>query len=134
MYVSACGCGTVAFRVGHIMLDKTVNSISPTGKLKKRLLRFSFFRPEALVEDTIEGLLRGMMSGHAAEVDNGITRKVRNFLLESDTSREELDPAALNIQRGRDHGEPTCNKLPRSVDLPQFRSFNQVTRNPSLVN
>ena len=125
---------TVAFRVGHTMLNKTVNSISPTGKLKKRLLRFSFFRPEAFVEDTIEGLLRGMMSGHAAEVDNGITGEVRNFLLESETSREELDLAALNIQRGRDHGVPTCNKLRRSVGLRPFRSFNQVTRNPSLVN
>ena len=40
----------------------------------------------------------------ATEVDKGISEEVRNFLLESETSREELDLAALNIQRGRDHG------------------------------
>ena len=74
------------------------------------------------------------MSRRAAEVEKGITEEVRNFLLESETSREELDLAALNMQLGRDHGVPTCNKLRRSFGQPPLRSFNQVTRNPSLVS
>ena len=125
---------TVAFRVGHTMLNSSVNSINPTGQVKKRLLRDSFFQPDAFVEDTIEGLLRGMMSGHAAEVDNGITGEVRNFLLDSETSTEQLDLPALNIQRGRDHRVPACNKLRESLGLQPFTSFDQVTRNPTVAN
>ncbi len=124
---------TVAFRVGHTMLNRTVNSISATGVVRNRMLRDAFFRPDAFVEDTIEGLLRGMMNGHAAEVDSGVTGEVRNFLIDSETSTEQLDLAALNIQRGRDHGVPTCNKLRQNVGLRPFRSFNQVTRDPTVA-
>ncbi len=123
------GFSTVAFRVGHTMLNRTVNSINAKGEVRSRMLHDAFFRSDAFEEDTIEGLLRGMMNGHAAEVDNGITGEVRNLLVDSRESSEQLDLAALNIQRGRDHGVPTCNKLRRTVGLRPFRSFNQVTRN-----
>ncbi len=124
---------TVAFRVGHTMLNRTVNSINAQGEVRNRMLRDAFFQPDAFEEDKIEGLLRGMMHGHAAEVDNGITGEVRNFLMDSETSTEQLDLAALNIQRGRDHGVPTCNDLRRTVRLRPYRSFRQVTRNPTVA-
>ena len=63
-------------------------------------------------------------SGRASEIYKHITEEVRNFLFEPDTRREELDLAAFNIRRGRDHGVPASNKLRRSVRLPPFRSFN----------
>eukprot|EP00171_Calliarthron_tuberculosum_P014547 IDg14547t1 len=101
---------TVAFRVGHTLLNSTVTSISASGAVNNRRLRDSFFNPDAFRSDTIEGLLRGMMSGFASEVDAGITGEVRNFLV-NETSRMQLDLAALNIQRGRDHGVPRYNAL-----------------------
>ncbi len=118
---------TAAFRVGHTLLNSTVNSISPAGVTSKRLLRDSFFNPEAFLEDTLEGLFRGMMGGFAAEVDNGITGEVRNFLIDEPESEEQLDLPALNIQRGRDHGLPTCNRVREQFNLPAFTDFDQVT-------
>ena len=124
---------TAAFRVGHTLLNSTVNSISPEGVTRKRMLRDSFFKPQAFLDDTIEGLFRGMMRGFASEVDNGITGEVRNFLIDEPNSEEQLDLPALNIQRGRDHGLPTCNRVREQFGLPPFRRFGQVTRNQNVV-
>lgn len=123
---------TAAFRVGHTLLNSTVNSIDAKGRLRKRLLRDSFFNPKAFIEDTIEGLFRGMMRGFAAEVDNGITGEVRNFLIDAPQSEEQLDLPALNIQRGRDHRLPVCNVVRKSVGLAPFTSFNQISKDPNV--
>ncbi len=120
---------TAAFRVGHTLLNSTVNSIDAKGVLSKRMLRDSFFNPKAFVEDTIEGLFRGMMRGFAAEVDCGITGEVRNFLIDAPESDEQLDLPALNVQRGRDHRLPVCNVVRKSVGLAPFTSFNQISKN-----
>ncbi len=124
---------TAAFRVGHTLLNSTVNSIDARGRLRKRMLRDSFFNPKAFVEDTIEGLFRGMMRGFASEVDCGITGEVRNFLIDAPKSEEQLDLPALNVQRGRDHRLPVCNIVRRSVRLPPFTSFNQISKDPNVV-
>lgn len=124
---------TAAFRVGHTLLNSTVNSISPTGELRKRLLRDSFFKPQAFLDDTLEGLFRGMMRGFASEVDNGITGEVRNFLIDEPKSPEQLDLPALNIQRGRDHGLPVCNRVREQFGLPAFTSFGQITSDRNVV-
>lgn len=117
---------TVAFRVGHTMLNRTITSKKINKAAKKLLLRDVFFKPKVFIEETIDGLLRGMMSGHASEIDNGIVSEVRNFLMDSPNRKEQLDLASLNIQRGRDHGVPSCNDVRRSVGLPPFRTFHDV--------
>lgn len=122
---------TVAFRVGHTLLNSTVTSISESGVVNNRMLRDSFFNPAAFRKDTIDGLMRGMMSGFASEVDAGITGEVRNFLVGSD-SPMQLDLAALNIQRGRDHGVPSYNALRTFYGLPRVRRFNQITSDINL--
>lgn len=117
---------TVAFRVGHTMLNHTVNSIDANGKLEKRMLRETFFNSDAFVELGIDNLLRGMMGGHAAEVDNGITQEVRNFLISEENAEQQLDLAAFNIRRGRDHGVPPCNALRKYFKLEPFHSFEEI--------
>ena len=123
---------SVAFRVGHTMLNRTVTSMKSGTQTKQHLLRDVFFKPEVFVDATIDGLFRGMMNGHAAEIDNGIVSEVRNFLMDS-PDRRELDLAALNIQRGRDHGVPSCNDVRRSVGLPQFRTFHDAVQEQTLA-
>ncbi len=125
------GFSTAAFRVGHTLLNSTVNSIDAKGVLRKRLLRDSFFNPKAFIEDTIEGLFRGMMRGFASEVDCGITGEVRNFLIDETGGEEQLDLPALNIQRGRDHRLPVCNVMRKCFGLAPFTSFNQISTNPN---
>jgi len=93
----------------------------------------TFFKPEVFLEDTIEGLFRGMMGGFASEVDNGITGEVRNFLVDEPKSEEQLDLPALNIQRGRDHGLPVCNQVRRRFGLAPFPSFEQMSSSSEVV-
>ena len=125
---------TAAFRVGHTLLNTTVTSIAADGTVRNRALRESFFSPKAFFEDTLDGLFRGMMSGFAAEVDNGITGEVRNFLIDEPKSDERLDLPALNIQRGRDHRLPVCNAVRRQFGLAPFTSFSQMSSNPDVVD
>ncbi len=125
---------TAAFRVGHTLLNTTVTSIATDGTVRNRALRESFFSPKAFFEDTVDGLFRGMMSGFAAEVDNGITGEVRNFLIDEPKSEERLDLPALNIQRGRDHRLPVCNVVRQQFGLAPFTSFSQISSDPDVVD
>ncbi len=124
---------TAAFRVGHTLLNTTVTSVSPDGVTSNRLLRDSFFNVTAFEEDTLEGLFRGMMTGFASEVDNGITGEVRNFLIDEPESMEQLDLPALNVQRGLDHGLPRCNEVREQFGLAPFTSFSQISSNEEVV-
>ena len=124
---------TAAFRVGHTLLNTTVASITPEGVTNNRLLRDSFFSPEAFEQDTLDGLFRGMLTGFASEVDNGITGEVRNFLIDEPESTEQLDLPALNVQRGRDHGLPTCNAVRQTFGLAPFTSISQISSDSEVV-
>lgn len=125
---------TVGFRVGHTLVNSHVTSITKTGRTKQRLLRDSFFNPKAFLADGMDNLLRGMLKTPAGEVDNEVTDEIRNFLISSDATRTiQLDLAALNIQRGRDHSIPPYNSLRASFGLPPVFSFSGVTRDTSVA-
>ena len=70
-----------------------------------------FFNPEQLHEPgMIDDLIRGMSTTSMETLDQFITDEVTNHLFEDkSTPYSGLDLAALNIQRGRDHGLPGYN-------------------------
>ncbi len=120
---------TVAFRVGHTLLNSTVASIHTRGVSHYHKLRDTFFNTSMFVHEGVDSFLRGMLRGHASEVDYGVTSEVRNFLITSQLQKRkvQLDLVALNIQRGRDNGVPSCNGVRRSVNLRPFTSFEQIS-------
>ena len=60
--------------------------------------------------------------------DSRLTDEMRNFLVTMPNNREILlDLAALNIQRGRDHGLPDYNTYRRYLGLPELTSFEELT-------
>lgn len=121
---------TVAFRVGHTLVNKHVTSISPSGAKTQRLLRDAFFRPDVYTSVGIDAFFRGMLKTKAAEIDAQITDEVRNFLVSDDKSRTlQLDLAALNVQRGRDHGMPSYNTVRSAFRLPPKFRFSDITSN-----
>lgn len=122
---------TAAFRVGHTLVNSFVTSISKGNTVRRRRLRNAFFKPNAFLEDTMDGLFRGMVHVKAAEIDNGVVSELRDALFTAE-SPMKLDLVALNIQRGRDHGMPSYNVLRQIFGLPRAKQFSDITNNPVL--
>lgn len=124
---------TVAFRVGHTLINKFITAVDTHGRQTQVRLRDAFFAPESFSRLGMDSLLRGAVQTQAAEIDVQITGEVRNFLLASATDSLRLDLASLNIQRGRDHAIPDYNTLRRTYGLWPVRQFYEITSNPELA-
>lgn len=119
---------TAAYRVGHTMLPNqllrshdlniaTATSIS---------LRDAFFNPQEIVNNGVDTLLLGLLLQPAQEVDTLLVDDVRNFLF-SPPHLDGIDLAALNIQRGRDHGLPGYNDYREYFGLARATDFTDIT-------
>lgn len=126
-----------AYRFGHSMLSPTLlrldqnNEETVDGNLP---LKDAFFNPAILTDEGgIEPLLRGLGKQRAQEVDNMIVDGVRNFLFGPPGSGG-FDLAALNIQRGRDHGLPDYNTVREQVGLSRVTSFSEISSDTAVVS
>ena len=121
---------TVAFRVGHTMLPSHLHRLEQDGQEEAISLRDSFFNPADISENGIDSLLRGMEATHAEQIDQFIIDDVRNFLFGM-PGAGGFDLAALNLQRGRDHGIGSLNNLREGYELTPHESFDELTGNQS---
>lgn len=126
---------TVAFRFGHSALNPRLLRLgpdqrpTPEGPLD---LAQAFFRPLLLTRPgAVEEILRGLAAQQARAVDPFVTDAVRNLLMGGPDVRG-LDLAALNIQRGRDHGIPDYNSCRAALGLPRKTSFASISSNPEV--
>ncbi len=125
---------TAAYRVGHSMLPERLlrlDSDGAEGDGGHLSLAEAFFRPEEIERHGIDSLLRGFAAQRAQEVDNAIVDGVRNFLF-GRPGTGGLDLAALNIQRGRDHGLPSYNEVRAAFGLEPAATFADVNPDPAV--
>jgi len=123
---------TAAFRFGHTLIPagykmngqslvKLALNITDTDSAIR--LRDHFNNPDiAITAMFVDELSRTIAGQPTSEYDNEITEEVRNHMNESvGQSHSGVDLAALNIQRGRDHGLPGYTKYKQfcSRDLLQ---------------
>ncbi|MBL9114693.1 MAG: hypothetical protein JNJ83_06760 [Verrucomicrobiaceae bacterium] len=126
---------TAAYRFGHSTVSSTVLRLgadgleAPEGNLT---MLESFFNPALITESGIDSILRGLAGQACEELDQWIVDDLRNFLFGAPGSGG-LDLAALNIQRGRDHGLPSFNQMRETLGLPTVRSFRDVNPNPAVI-
>jgi len=126
---------TAGYRFGHSMLsteilrlDQNLNEI-PEGNLP---LRDAFFSPELLTDEGgIDPILRGLAKQLSQKVDPFIVNDVRNFLF-GPPGAGGFDLAALNIQRGRDHGLPYYNDVREQMGLSRVESFQDISSDPDI--
>ncbi len=132
---------TAAYRFGHSMLDGEVGRMNNDGTETSGGaldLATSFFNPTVFDptapnhEGDIDVFLKAETTGEAQEVDVFVTDAVRNFLF-GPPGAGGLDLAALNIQRGRDHGLADYNKMRVAFGLPKVTTFSQITSDPTLA-
>ena len=126
---------TAVYRFGHSALSPTLLRLDaslapiPEGNLP---LRDAFFRPDRIVnEGGIEPLLRGLASQACSAIDTELVDDVRNFLF-GPPGAGGFDLAALNIQRGRDHGLPDYNSMREFMGLERKSSFAEISIDPDI--
>ena len=125
---------TAAYRFGHSMLPTQLLRLDASGaeiSAGHLSLAGAFFNPDPIQSDGIEPILRGLARQRPERVDTTIVHEVRNFLFGGPRSGG-FDLAALNIQRGRDHGLPGYNRIRVDFGLPAVRSFAEVNPDPGV--
>ena len=96
-------------------------------------LRDAFFLPTNLSTgpNELDYLLKGLASDQQQEVDMHLVDDVRDFLF-GEPAAGGFDLAALNIQRGRDHGLPDYNTMRAAYGLPKATTFAQISSDPAI--
>lgn len=121
---------TAAFRLGHSLLSPQIRRLNADGSSiddGDLALRQAFFAPGELTKGGgIEPVLRGLASQVCQELDHLVIDDVRNFLF-GQPGAGGFDLAALNIQRGRDHGVPSYNDTRAALGLGRIDSFKQIS-------
>jgi hypothetical protein len=128
---------TASYRMGHTLLTHVLNRLDanlhplPDGDLT---LKQAFFNPQKVFSSGgIEPFLRGAAHQHANAFDSFIVDDVRNFLI-NDPQPGSFDLAALNIQRGRDHGLPDYNGVRVAYGLAPKATIADVNpTNPEIT-
>ncbi len=89
-------------------------------------LKNAFFNPSILANNGIDQVLRGLTTQTQQQIDTKIVGSIRNFLF-GQPGQGGLDLAALNIQRGRDHGLPDYNTMRALYGLECISDFDEIT-------
>lgn len=127
--------GVAAYRVGHTMLSPQLLRVdadgneAPEGHLD---LASAFFNPSEIISYDIDSILRGLASQSCQEIDAQLIDDVRNFLF-GPPGAGGFDLAALNIQRGRDHGIPGYNQLRKDIGLGSVSGFDEISSDAEVV-
>lgn len=123
---------TAAYRLGHTMVADDIflfdNDCEEVGPGELDLLDV-FWNPQLIQDYGMEPFLKGITGHVQYQTDLKINNILRNFLFGSPTAevRFGLDLAAINIQRGRDHGLPDYNSLRRYYTRREARRFSDIT-------
>ncbi len=127
---------TAAYRLGHSMVSEQILRIDsnsktiPEGPLK--LQRMFFTAPELLKsKKDIDPILRGLASQIHQAIDIKVIHPLRNLLF-GKPGAGALDLAALNIQRGRDHGLPSYNDMRIAMDLTPVSKFEEIGKDAQI--
>ena len=118
-----------AFRFGHSALTSNVALANSAGvQTGTMTLGAISSTPNTLTNNPtlMNDLLRGAAVQMSEEIDLKHVNAIRNVMFGPPGSGG-TDLAAIDIQRGRDHGLPDYNTLRDAYGLPKFTSFNQIT-------
>ncbi len=124
---------TAAFRIGHTLINDDVEFLDNNGEeIADGLpLAYAFFNPLPIKALGPDSVLKYLATDNAQEVDTQLVDGLRNFLF-GPPGAGGLDLAAMNLQRGRDHGIPGYNEMRRAYGMPRADFFSQVTTDAKL--
>lgn len=126
---------TAAYRFGHSALSPTLLRLDASGQevaAGHLALRDAFFAPSRIHDEGgIAPILRGLAAQECQAIDLYVIDDVRNFLF-GPPGAGGFDLAALNVQRGRDHGLPSYNAVREAMGLGRVTSFVEISSDPEV--
>ncbi|XP_077395637.1 thyroid peroxidase [Festucalex cinctus] len=133
---------TAAFRFGHATISPVVRRLNESYQEDERFpslkLHDTFFSPWRIIkEGGIDPILRGAIGTEAAAIHSSklMTDELTGRLIVLAIS-QDMDLAALNLQRGRDHGLPGYNDWRDFCGLKRIgtlQDFQQVVSDASIA-
>ena len=126
---------TAAYRLGHTMVTDEIPLVGPDcvpygdGTLP---LLDGFFSPATTAAIGIQPILSGLASQVQQQVDPRIVDNLRDFLFVTPGGSFGLDLAALNLQRGRDHGLPDYQSVRAHFGNCEVTTFADITSDAAL--
>lgn len=123
---------TAGFRFGHSTLSSEIDLVSADSSSTISLTN-AFFNPTFLMDNSarVDELLAGLPSKACQEIDTKVVNDLRTFLF-GPPGAGGFDLAALNIQRGRDHGLADYNSMRVAYGLSRVESFAEMTSDGDL--
>ncbi|MEZ6112010.1 MAG: peroxidase family protein [Pirellulaceae bacterium] len=125
---------TAIYRFGHSMVSDKYELLGEDGELiegGELALRDAFFNTGPVLDNGIDPIIRGLATQLSQEIDPHVVEDLRSFLF-GPPGAGGLDLAALNIQRGRDHGLADYNQVRVDMGLEPVESFSDITSDPEL--
>ena len=120
---------TACYRIGHSMVRNNVQVVTAGRRIP---LRDVFFTPELVDRLGIRQFLQPLAARRMAAIGASIVEDLRSNLFRRG-GVHLLDLAALNIQRGRDHGLPDYNACRKALGLNQVPDMDNLTGDASLA-
>ncbi|XP_033618608.1 lactoperoxidase [Fukomys damarensis] len=125
---------TFAFRFGHLEVPSTIfrldENYQPWGPEPELPLHSLFFNTWRMVQDGgIDPLVRGLLAKKAKFMNQNkmMTGELRNKLFQPTHTIHGFDLASINIQRGRDHGQPGYNSWRGFCGLSQPQTLEDLS-------
>ncbi len=123
---------TALYRFGHSMVSDRLLVMTDDGQPApgggEMQVLDAFFNPSVLVDEPqkVDWILKGLSMQAQREADPKVVHNLRNQLF-GPAGAGGLDLAAINIQRGRDHGLPGYNAVRAAYGLAPKASFAEVS-------
>lgn len=119
-----------AYRLGHSMVSPKIQRIPQSGNRSELELEKAFWAPNLVDSAFVDEIINGLWQQTMQEIDTQTVDGLRNHLFASQIVGQPdriLDLAALNIQRGRDHGFPSYNQCRIALGLTPRNRIDEIT-------
>ncbi len=123
-----------AFRVGHTLLNGNIRRLNSEGNVipeGNAALRDIFFNPDAVRLIGLDPFFWGMAEQTQQGMDAKVVDDVRNFLF-GPPGLGGLDLPAININRGRERGIPSFQKIREVLGLPRYTFHGEINPSPAV--